>query len=64
MTLTELAEDWIQARTALKRQLKLLNDDPVFPKAGLSDDARKAIAAHMKAAMAEYDALLKQFPDA
>jgi hypothetical protein len=47
ITLRELAEDWIQARAALKSQLKRLEENPVVPQAGLSEDDRKAIAARI-----------------
>lgn len=62
-TLKELTEDWIQARSALKRQLKLLEGDPALPQVGLTAQARKAIALRLKAAMAEFEALLKEHPD-
>ena len=64
VTLKDLAEDWIKARAALKQQLKMLETDPVFPQAELSDDARKAIASRITAAISEFNALLKEFPPA
>ena len=63
-TLKDLAEDWIKARSALKQQIKLLESDPAFPQLGLSEEARDAIALHLKSAVAEYDALLKENPNA
>lgn len=62
MTLKDLAEDWIKARSALKQQIKMLEADPIYPQAGLSVDARTAIVRHVKNAIAEYDALLKENP--
>ncbi|HYB09983.1 MAG TPA: hypothetical protein VEJ16_09955 [Alphaproteobacteria bacterium] len=64
VTLQELAADWVQARAALKRQIKALEADPVLPHAGLSEEARKAIVARLKRAIGEYDALLKEYPNA
>ena len=64
VTLKDLHEDWIQARTALKRQLKLLETEQIFRGSELSEDVRKAIAVRLKNAVAEYDALLKEYPNA
>jgi hypothetical protein len=64
VTIRELAEDWIQGRSALKRQLKLLEEDSVFPQSGLSEDARKAISLRLKIAISEFDGLLKEYPNA
>ena len=63
-TLKDLAEDWIKARAALKQQLKMLENDSVYPQAGLSEDARKTIAARINTAISEFNALLKEFPPA
>jgi len=41
----------------------MLDDDAVYPQTGLSADGRIAIATHIKKAIAEYDALLKENPD-
>ena len=62
VTLKDLAEDWITARSALKRQIKMLEDDPAYPQAGLSDNARNAVVIHIKRVVAEYDALLMENP--
>jgi hypothetical protein len=62
--LKDLEEDWITARSVLKQQIKMLEDDPTYPQAGLSDDVRKAIVTHIKKAVVEYDALLKENPNA
>ena len=59
--LKELTADWVQARAALKRQVKMLETDPVVTRAGLSEDARKAIALRLKQVIEEYDALLKEY---
>ena len=64
VTLKDLAEDWIKARSALKQQIKLLESDPVFPQLGLPEKARDAIVLRLKSAVAEYDALLKENPNA
>ena len=62
VTLKDLAEDWIKARTVLKQQIKLLESYAVFPQAGLSEDVRKAVAARINRAINEFNALLKEFP--
>jgi hypothetical protein len=64
VTLKDLAEDWITARAALKQQLKVLESNPISPQAGLSEDARMAIAARINKAISELNALLKEFPNA
>ena len=64
MTLKDLAEDWIKARAILKQQIKMLESDPVFPQAELSEEARKAIANRLNKAISEFNALLKEFPHA
>ncbi len=55
-----LAEDWERARTALNQQLELLESDPFYPQAGLSEAARDRIALHLKNAIGDYDALIKE----
>ena len=62
VTLKDLAEDWIKARTALKQQIKMLESDLVSSQAGLSEDVRSAIAARIHKAISEFNALLKEFP--
>jgi hypothetical protein len=62
MTLKDLAEDWIEARAALKQHIKMLESDLVSSQAGLSEDIRKAVATRIHIALSELDALLKEFP--
>ena len=62
VTLKDLAEDWIKVRTALKQQIKLLENDLVSSQAGLSEDVRKTVAARIHVAISELNALLKEFP--
>jgi len=64
VTIKDLTVDWIRARGALRQQIKLIETDPVFPQAELSDDDRRAVVGHLKAAVAEFDALLKEHPNA
>jgi hypothetical protein len=64
VTIKDLAVDWIQTRAALRQQIKKIETDPIFPQAGLSDDDRRAVVGHLKAAVAEFDALLKEHPNA
>ena len=62
VTLKDLAEDWIKARTAFKQQIKMLESDLVSSQAGLSEDVRKTVAARIHVAISELNALLKEFP--
>ena len=62
VTLKDLAEDWIEARAALKQHIKMLESDLVSSQAGLSEDVRSAIAARIHKAISELNALLKELP--
>jgi hypothetical protein len=62
VTLKDLAEDWIKARAALKKQIKMLESDAAFPQAELPEDVRNAITARINIAISEFNALLKEFP--
>lgn len=64
VTIKDLAVDWIQARASLRQQIKRIETDPVFPQAGLSADDRRIVVGHLKSAVAEFDALLKEHPNA
>jgi hypothetical protein len=63
VTLKDLAEDWIKARTALKQQIRMLESDLAFPQSGLSKEVRTAIAVRVHKAISELNALLKEFPN-
>jgi hypothetical protein len=63
VTLKDLADDWIKARTVLKQQIKMLESDLVSSQAGLSEDVRKAIAARIHKAISEFNALLQELPN-
>jgi len=63
VTIKDLIEDWIQARAALRQQVKKLETDLVFPQAGLAEHERRAIAARLKILISEFDALLKEHPN-
>ena len=63
VTIKDLIEDWIQARAALRQQVKKLETDLVFPQAGLADDERRSITARLKTLISEFDALLKEHPN-
>ena len=47
VTLKDLAEDWIKARAALKKQIKMLESNAAFPQAELPEDVRNAITARI-----------------
>ncbi len=58
-----LAEDWVRARNALSQQLEMLQSDPRYPQAGLSESVRARIAIHLKNAISDYDALINEYTD-
>jgi hypothetical protein len=63
VTIKDLAVDWIQTRSALRQQIRKIETDPAFPETGLPDDERRTIVGHLKSAVAEFDALLKEHPN-
>jgi hypothetical protein len=62
VTIKDLAVDWIQTRSTLRQQIRKIETDPA--QAGLPDDERRVIVGHLKSAIAEFDALLKEHPNA
>jgi hypothetical protein len=63
-TIADLAGDWARARAALQQQLDMLDVDAAFPQVGLNERARNTIVLHLKNAIREYDALMKEYADA
>ena len=59
VTMKDLTVEWIQARATLKQQLKEITADDTLSE--LPDDHRQRILGHLKVALAEFDALLKDF---
>jgi len=62
--MNSLVDDWRRAREALQSQLDRMNDDPVFPVASLSTEARAEVARELLALMARYDHLIERYGNA
>ncbi len=57
----DLVEDWIQIRSTLQRQLKMLQSGEAPSEADISDNAMKATIARIKGCIEEMNALLKDY---
>lgn len=57
----DLVEDWIQIRSTLQRQLKILQSSEAPSEAGVSEDERNATIARIKGCIEEMNALLKEY---
>ena len=64
ITINDIRQDWQRAKEALVGQLNLMERDPIFPDASLSPVERERIADHIRKAIAEFDALLAEYPSA
>jgi hypothetical protein len=56
VVINDLVEDWIQIRSTLQRQLKMLQSE-----SDISESARNATIARIKSAIEEMNALLKEY---
>ena len=56
----DLIEDWIQIRTTLQKQLRLLDPDGARAKAEVVDAATEATISRVRRCIEEMNALLKQ----
>lgn len=56
----DLIEDWIQIRSVLQRQLRLLETDQTRKGAQAADVASEATTARLRRCLDEMNALLKQ----
>jgi hypothetical protein len=56
----DLIEDWIQIRTMLQKQIKLLEADGSRGDAGLVDAGTEATMERLRRCLLEMNALLKQ----
>jgi hypothetical protein len=57
----DLVEDWIQIRSTLQRQLKMLQSGEAPFEAEISENARKATITRIAACIDEMNALLKEY---
>lgn len=57
----DLVEDWIQIRSTLQRQLKLLQSAEAPSEPDISGNAKEATIAGIKACIEELNALLKEY---
>jgi uncharacterized protein YerC len=57
----DLIEDWIQIRTMLQRQLKLLESDGTRSGAQVADAATEATIERIKRCLQDMNGLLKQY---
>ena len=57
----DLIEDWIQIRSTLVRQVKLLESNEMRQGAEVVDAATEAATARIRRCLDEMNALLKQF---
>jgi hypothetical protein len=61
MTINDLVEDWIQIRSTLQRQLKMLQSGDPPSESVISESERKATFARIKGCIDEMNALLKEY---
>jgi hypothetical protein len=61
VVINDLVEDWIQIRSTLQRQLKMLQSGEAPAEADISDNAKKATIARIKGCIEEMNALLKDY---
>ena len=57
----DLIEDWIQIRTMLQKQLKMLESDGMRSGAEVADAATEATIERLKRCLLEMNGLLKQY---
>jgi hypothetical protein len=59
--INDLVEDWIQIRSTLQRQLKMLQSGEALSEADISENEKKATTARIKGCIEEMNALLKEY---
>ncbi len=57
----DLVEDWIQIRSTLQRQVKMLQSADPPTEADISENPKKATIARIKGCIDEMNALLKEY---
>ncbi len=61
MAINDLVEDWIQIRSTLQRQLKMLQSGGPPSQSVISESEMKATIARIKGCIDEMNALLKEY---
>jgi len=61
IAINDLVEDWIQIRSTLQRQLKLLQSGEAPSESVISESEKKATIARVKGCIDEMNALLKEY---
>jgi hypothetical protein len=61
VAINDLVEDWIQIRSTLQRQLKMLQSGEALSEADISEDAKKVTFTRIKGCIEEMNALLKEY---
>ena len=61
VVINDLVEDWIQIRSTLQRQLKMLQSGEAPSEAEISKNGTKATIARIKGCIDEMNALLKEY---
>ena len=61
VAINDLVEDWIQIRSTLQRQLKMLQSGEAWSKSYISENEKTATIARIKGCIEEMNALLKEY---
>jgi hypothetical protein len=61
VTINDLVEDWIQIRSTLQRQLKMLQSGEPPSESVISESEKKATITRIKGCIDEMNALLKEY---
>jgi hypothetical protein len=59
--INDLVEDWIQIRSTLQRQLKMLHSSEALSDSDISESEKEATIARIKGCVEEMNALLKEY---
>jgi hypothetical protein len=59
--MSDLIEDWIQIRSTLQRQLKMLDFDETQGHLDITDGVRETTINHIKQWIADINSLLKEY---
>jgi hypothetical protein len=61
VTANDLIEDWIEMRSKLRRQLKVLGAGEMHPGGEISDSSTTATVARLRKCVSELNELLKEY---
>lgn len=61
VAINDLVEEWIQIRSTLQRQLKMLQSGEASSESYISENEKAATIARIKGCIEEMNALLKEF---